>query len=359
MTTITLLQAKSDFWRVQGLHWQGTATDGTVNYLADTTLQNLLTDDFPFATDRRQIRITNGAADGDIRQVTQIDREQARVSPNRSFSAAIAEGDIYEVWGASIYGGSSLTNLFNDVLRKMRPRTQTRLSVEWQQREYDITTFADAPSDVIALWKRRMNNVVGGDFQAIPVNDWTPYRLDGAGTPEMVLRFDHPPSVSPTTALDGALNNSDTTITVDATADTPSPDTDFPASGRLVIDNELIDYTGTTATTFTGCTRGVENSVAASHSDDAKVDLATGSYYFLEHHGPFTALADDASTVDAIYRDWVVWEAVYEFARQKSRAPEADRTYWTALLAAAGQELSILRPTFMPRYPTIIRATDY
>lgn len=66
------------------------------------------------------------------------------------------------------------------------------------------------------------------------------------------------------TALDGALNDSATTITVDNTAD-------FPEQGRIRIDNEEIFYTGKTPTTFTGCTRGVRETRPASHSDNVAV----------------------------------------------------------------------------------------
>ena len=49
------------------------------------------------------------------------------------------------------------------------------------------------------------------------------------------------------------------TITVNSTAT-------FPAAGRIVIDSELINYTGTTATTFTGATRGVGGTTATTHA---------------------------------------------------------------------------------------------
>jgi len=68
--------------------------------------------------------------------------------------------------------------------------------------------------------------------------------------------------------LNGAINNSVTTITVDST-------TGFPATGRIDIDTELITYTGVTATTFTGCVRGANGSTAASHLDNAVVTNAT------------------------------------------------------------------------------------
>jgi hypothetical protein len=53
-------------------------------------------------------------------------------------------------------------------------------------------------------------------------------------------------------------------ITVDTTAG-------FPSSGTLLIGSEQISYTGTTATTFTGITRGANGTTAAAALDDATV----------------------------------------------------------------------------------------
>ena len=73
-----------------------------------------------------------------------------------------------------------------------------------------------------------------------------------------------PSTAAQSTALNGALSATATTITVDAT-------TSFGNQGRITIDDEVISYTGLTSTTFTGCVRGAENTIAASHSDDATV----------------------------------------------------------------------------------------
>ena len=64
--------------------------------------------------------------------------------------------------------------------------------------------------------------------------------------------------------LNGGINASVTTITVDAT-------TGFDTAGLLLIDQELITYTGKTATDFTGCTRGTNGTTAASHNDNTTV----------------------------------------------------------------------------------------
>jgi len=66
------------------------------------------------------------------------------------------------------------------------------------------------------------------------------------------------------TQLNGAINDSVTTITVDATAS-------FPASGVILIGDELITYSGKNSTQFTGCTRGASGTTAASHADNVIV----------------------------------------------------------------------------------------
>jgi len=71
-----------------------------------------------------------------------------------------------------------------------------------------------------------------------------------------------------TNQLNGAIDDDDTTITVDST-------TGFPATGRINIDSELITYTGLTGTTFTGCVRGANGTTAASHLDNAVVTNAS------------------------------------------------------------------------------------
>lgn len=71
-------------------------------------------------------------------------------------------------------------------------------------------------------------------------------------------------STNATTVLNGAIDNAVTTITVDDT-------TGFRTAGTLLIGTEQITYTGKTATTFTGCTRGANSTTAASHLDDADV----------------------------------------------------------------------------------------
>jgi hypothetical protein len=74
-----------------------------------------------------------------------------------------------------------------------------------------------------------------------------------------------------TNQLDGAINNSVTTITVDST-------TAFSAAGNILIDSENISYTSKNSTQFLGCTRGLSGAgsgAAASHADNATVTQST------------------------------------------------------------------------------------
>lgn len=69
------------------------------------------------------------------------------------------------------------------------------------------------------------------------------------------------------TTLSGNITNSQTTIPVVST-------TGFSSAGSLIIGMELITYTGKTATSFTGCTRGAANSPNSSHLSGASVNGA-------------------------------------------------------------------------------------
>jgi hypothetical protein len=67
----------------------------------------------------------------------------------------------------------------------------------------------------------------------------------------------------------GGIDNAVSTIPVDST-------TGFAATGTILIDQELITYSGKTATTFTGASRGTNGTTAAAHADNAVVyDVTT------------------------------------------------------------------------------------
>jgi hypothetical protein len=76
-----------------------------------------------------------------------------------------------------------------------------------------------------------------------------------------------------TTAVDdgSGMTASATSVTVDSSAN-------FETTGYLLIDSEIIQYTGKTSTTFTGLLRGLFGTTAATHADDATVTEALGGW---------------------------------------------------------------------------------
>lgn len=66
----------------------------------------------------------------------------------------------------------------------------------------------------------------------------------------------------------------------------------------------------------------------------------------------FSELGSDSGTVDAAYRDWLVWEAVLEHCQRKLTTTIGDSSRWTKLRDRAISELASYRARWMPREPT-------
>jgi hypothetical protein len=90
-----------------------------------------------------------------------------------------------------------------------------------------------------------------------------------------ISQWDGSVSGAATSNLDGALLNdnngtggSGTSVTLDAT-------TNFSASGRILVENELISYTGVSSPNLTTITRGADGTDTAAHADGTAVVDAT------------------------------------------------------------------------------------
>jgi len=122
-------------------------------------------------------------------------------------------------------------------------------------KEYD-PRYIDQLNNILRLYFNRLNNFeqlfttnTGGGLLKFPNGA---FHQDG------------------TTTLTGAMTNVSTTpIQVSSTAL-------FESAGHLLIENELVAYTGKTSTTFTGITRGVYGTTNTSHSIGAPVSEALG-----------------------------------------------------------------------------------
>ena len=120
-------------------------------------------------------------------------------------------------------------------------------------------------------WEVAQNSISMVESQSV----YTIYRSSGDGTSDGTLSY-----------LDGALTINATTITLDSV-------TQFPTSGTLLIDSEQITYTGTNTSSnqITGCTRGANSTVAATHTDNTAV----------YNYNSITYGADDI--LEAVYRN--------------------------------------------------------
>ena len=141
--------------------------------------------------------------------------------------------------------------------------------------EHKITNILDANSYQFELSAPATSTASGGGAAVIaryqlniglPVytigNGWGAGVWNGANT-----------SISTTLAYTSGsgnvlLNSASTTINV---ADT----TGFTTTGTILIDSEVITYSGKTSTSFTGCTRGTSQSLAANHALDPTTGSAT------------------------------------------------------------------------------------
>lgn len=99
------------------------------------------------------------------------------------------------------------------------------------------------------------------------------------------------------TQLTSAINNSQTTITVDDTENFLLP-ADILRTA-VQIDDELIEYTGISGNNLTGCIRGIEGTTAASHSANDEVSTV----YILEGKPIPMALKLMLSTEDGFYAE--------------------------------------------------------
>lgn len=218
---------------------------------------------------------------------------------------------------ADRWADSELNSLIDYGQEDFASRTEMLRDIDTQsvvssQEKYDL------PSDYVAVKKVEIRR---GDTVYLLWPDDIKEFFDGTltqnGTPcrynifmeDLFLK----PSTSysdQTTALNGSLTATATTVTVDSTAS-------FSQRGRITVESEVIDYTGTTSTTFTGCTRGVEGSTAAAHADDITVTQRGLWIWFAKKPA---VLSSDASTLalpSQFDRSPAYWAAAK--ARQKTR----------------------------------------
>lgn len=107
-----------------------------------------------------------------------------------------------------------------------------------------------------------------------------------------------------TTQLNGAIDSDDTTIIVD------SGPNDMSGQFRIRIGTELILVGTVSGSTFSGCTRGIEGTAAASHSDNAVVEhiLTADSLKLVNNYVTTTAptVNDDTNDGFVVGSRWIL-----------------------------------------------------
>ncbi len=169
------------------------------------------------------------------------------------------------VFNLTVLPLSDSADVTNDTFTRVRVRTQNGFNLSgglptWTRRALEAS-MAATPStagvgDEITLAMQVINRstVTQSGITSVPVPPApsTPIVTGTAGP------------YYGSTLLDGDHDDTITTIVVDSTAE-------FPSSGTVRIDSEEICYAGTTATTFTGVTRGCNSTTASNHTDNAAV----------------------------------------------------------------------------------------
>jgi hypothetical protein len=129
--------------------------------------------------------------------------------------------------------------------------------------------------------------------------------------------YPYPSASATATAIDDADNitAADTTITVDSTSGLQS-------QGRIIIDDEVISYTGKTSTTLTGCVRGEERTTAAIHLNNAVVTERDFIYHYQKDPDTIDDETDETLLGDPAV---VVYKAASELALQLEKEGLHDR----------------------------------
>jgi hypothetical protein len=119
-----------------------------------------------------------------------------------------------------------------------------------------------SPSAARAQWTTSGNNISNTNTGNVGVGTAAPEEsLHVLGN----IRVGFAPTTLTKINAAGGVNATDTTLTVLSTAS-------YPSSGTLLLDREAVTYTGKTATTFTGLTRGMFGTTAVAHADQTEVD---------------------------------------------------------------------------------------
>jgi len=121
-------------------------------------------------------------------------------------------------------------------------------------------------------------------------------------------------SISTTLNEGGTLAADDTTITLTSSSS-------FAAYGAVIIEKEIIQYTGISGNDLTGCTRGYASSLASTHADGTTVYQCNPAVHqkqkivdFIKTGGNFTSFVWGDETFNTTYGGVYLEDAVFDDA---------------------------------------------
>ena len=156
---------------------------------------------------------------------------------------------------------TTVTNVVGQTLN-VHPVTPTQGGTNITTYTLGDTVYASATNTLSKLagntttTQKFLTQTGTGSASAAPI--WKALSPSDINTQYGAFHFDY------TTTLTSTINGTVQTIPVAST-------TGFSSTGALIIENEIITYTGITATSFTGCTRGVNNSANGTHTSGTYV----------------------------------------------------------------------------------------
>lgn len=197
MATVTLHQLKTTFYSYLGECYTGRATGMNANnsaMLDANTLIGYTGETWPAKVEGQQLfcQATGGATGGNLYMIGKFDRSDGAVYPSVSFVTNMTNGDLYEIWGTAIHAGDTLSNLMNDVLRQLKPVTDTQVTIVSNQRMYDVSTVVQSRRDIRGVYLRLLDPSAVEPYRIRDMSrglEWEAYDRGGGGTESVTLEL--------------------------------------------------------------------------------------------------------------------------------------------------------------------------
>ena len=152
-----------------------------------------------------------------------------------------------------------------DFARRTGSLTDLRtLATVANQQKYDLPEDVLGVKNIIydpAIGNERVREVSEQQILQVQYLTGRPYWYALMQAQKQIMFHPAPSTAAQTTTVD------QTGFTATSTSITVASTTGFPSRGRIKINDEVIGYTATTSTTFTGLTRGQDATVAAAHAN--------------------------------------------------------------------------------------------